>query len=299
MNDELTGEALERRRARVAESNRRFGRVLSVIGAVLAALAFVLLVAGGLVLTGLASNPAGTDDGAVDDIRGFATIGMSALPGILLLLAMCGLIVGEQLRRGSMRRNPAPPDTVLPQATMVSGFSVLSDGWHLIWIVVGLLVSLLLVGLPVLSWFTGGWPSSVGDQNAFAQYWLIYGAIAFGITVAALVSLIKKRAFRRAQAGGRIRPGVVAGGQRFWRWFDYRWRFDLWLAGLGGLIAALSTTALSEAVGPGSAPGALAAALPLFIGFLALGLLLVAAGVVCALNFWRSGEALGTGESAA
>jgi hypothetical protein len=297
MTEELTTEQLAARRARVAASNHAFGRVLSIIGIVLAVVALVLLVGGGLVLT--AASSAADGDTSFDAIRGIATIGMSATPGILLLLAMCGLVAGEQLRRGSMRRNPNPPAGILPSASMTSSFSVLSVRWHLLWIIVGLVVSFVLVGLPVISWFTGGWPGNVGDDNAFAVYWVIYGAIGFGVTVAAVASLIKKVGFWRAQRNGRIRPGVDAPGKRFWRWFDYRWRFDLWLAGLGGVVAALSTTVLSDAVGPGAAAGDLSAALPAFLGFLLLGIVLIVAGIACSLNFWRAGEELGSGESAA
>lgn len=296
MTDGLTGDALAARRERVAASNRAFGKVLSVLGGVLAAIAFVLLVGGGLVLTAIAN---GQDDGSLDGVRGLAAVAMGATPGVLLLLAMCGLVAGEQLRRGAMKRNPAPPDTALPSASMVSRFRVLPIGWHVFWIVVGLLVSLLLVGLPVISWFTGGWPSSVGDENDFARYWLIYGSIGFGVTVAAITSLIKKLAFYRAQAAGKVQPGVDAPGRTFWRFFDYRWRFDLWLAGLGGVILVLALTPLSSAVGPTASGAEAADALPWVVAFGALGVVMIVAGIVCATNFWRAGEELGSGESAA
>lgn len=296
MTEELTGEALAQRRERVAASNRAFGRVLSVGGGVLAAIAFVLLVGGGLVLTAVAAGP---DDGSLDGVRGLAAVMMGATPGVILLIAMCGLVAGEQLRRGTMQRNPDPPDTVLPSASMVSRFRVLPVGWHVFWIAVGLLISVLLVGIPVVSWFTGGWPASVGDENDFSRYWVIYGSIGFGVTAAAVVSLIKKLSYYRALAAGKVQQGVDAPGRRFWRFFDYRWRFDLWLAGLGGVIGVLAFTPLSSSVGQTASAADLAAALPWVLGFAALGLLLIVAGIVCATNFWRAGEELGSGESAA
>ncbi|CAM5537502.1 hypothetical protein [Leifsonia shinshuensis] len=299
MTDELTGEALAARRAQVAEANRKFGKVLSIIGAVLAAVALVLLIVGGILLTWIASDPPALEESSADDLRGLAAVGMSAVPGVLALFGMCGLVAGEQIRRGGMGRNPAPPDTVLPSASFVSRFRVLPTGWHALWTVVGLLVSFVLVGLPVISWFTGGWPGSVDGPEQFAQYWVIYGSIAFGVTVAAAVSLLKKTAYLRALRSGRIVSGRPAPGQAFWRWFDYRWRFDLWLAGLGAMVAVLALTPLSEAVGAGASPGELASALPAILLFLVLGLLFIVAGVVCTLNFWRAGEELGSGESAA
>lgn len=299
VTEELTGEALAARRAYVAEANRKFGKVLSIIGVVLAAVALLLLIGGGILLTWIASDPPGLEGSSADDLRGLAAVGMSAVPGGLALFAMCGLVAGEQIRRGGMGRNPAPPDTVLPNATLVSRFRVLPTGWHVLWVVVGLVVSFVLVGLPIISWFTGGWPGDVDGSEQFAQYWLIYGSIAFGVTVASAVSLIKKTAYLRALRSGRIVSGRPAAGQKFWRWFDYRWRFDLWLAGLGAMVAVLALTPLSDAVGPGASPEETASVLPASLSFLALGLLLVIAGVVCTLNFWRAGEELGSGESAA
>lgn len=296
MTDELTDEALAKRRERVAASNRAFGRVLSVGGGILAAAALVLLVGGGLVMTAVAGGP---DDGSLDGIRGVAAVAMGATPGVILLFAMCGLVAGEQLRRGAMKRNPSPPDTVLPSASMVSRFRVLSVGWHVFWIVVGLLISVFLVVVPVVSWFTGGWPASVGDENDFSRYWVIYGSIGFGVTVAAITSLIKKLSYYRAQAAGKVQQGVEAPGRRFWRFFDYRWRFDLWLSGLGGVILVLAFTPLSSAVGATSSSSELADALPWTLSFCALGLVLIVAGIVCATQFWRAGEELGSGESAA
>lgn len=296
MTDELTGEALVARRARVAEANRRFGKVLSIIGAVLSAVALVLLIGGGLLMTAIAG---GRDDSSLDGLRASAAVAMGAAPGVILLLAMCGLVAGEQLRRGAMTRNPAPSDARRSSASMVSRFRVLSIGWHIFWIVVGLVISFVLVGLPMISWFTGGWPADIGGENDFSHYWVIYGSISFGVTVAAITSLIKKLAYQRAVAAGRTRPGVDAPGRRFWRFFDYRWRFDLWLAGLGGVDLVLAMTPLSSAVAPGSAVTEVAGAMPWVIAFLLLGAVLIVAGIASAMNFWRAGEELGSGESAA
>lgn len=299
MSEELTGEALAARRAVVAEANRRFGRVLSVIGAVLAALALLLLVAGGLLMTWVASEPASLDASAADGLRGLAAVGLSVVPGLLALFGMCGLVGGEQIRRGAITRNPDPPATALPSASHVSRFRVLPTGWHLLWIAVGVVVSVVLAGLPVISWFTGGWPSSVTGSESFDVYWVIYGSIAFGVTVAAATSLLKKTAYARAVRSGRVAEGRTGAGQRFWRWFDYRWRFDLWLAGAGAMVAVLALTPLSTVVGPDATRDQLAGALPASLSFVALGVLAVVAGVVCSLNFWRAGEEIGTGESAA
>ncbi|MBN9194006.1 hypothetical protein [Microbacterium sp.] len=305
MTDASTDAAVDTRREQVAAANRRFGAVLSVIGGVLAAVALVALVAGGLLLTWLASAPPGIDDDTADGLRGTATFALSSAPGVLALFAMCGLIAGEQMRGGRIGRNEAAHSRArsasrgLPAASFVSRFRVLPTGWHALWIVVGLAISVLLVAVPVSSWFTGGWPTSIDDEDAFDVYWVIYGGIAFAVTVAAAASLLKKLAYRRAVARGLTSHDGPARGQRFWRWFDYRWRFDLWLAGLGGLTLVLALTPLRGAVGPDASGADLAAALPGVLTFVAIGILVTATGVVCSLNYWRAGEELGTGESAA
>ena len=289
----MDGAALDARRARVAESNRRFGAVLSTVGGVLAGFAFLILVVGGLVLTWAASAPASVTSDPLDTVRGAADVAMSAVPGVLALFGMCGLVGGEQIRRGRINRNATPPPGGMPRATFVSRFRVLPTRWHLVWVVVGLAVTFVLAGLPVISWLTGGWPGNLEDADSFAQYWLIYGSIAFGVTVAAIVSLVKKWAFRRAtlRRGQSAHPAV---GQRFWRWFDYRWRFDLWLAGTGGVLLILAFAPLQEAAQSGSDAGNARIAVTLFC----VGVALIAAGTVCAINFWRAGEQLGSGESA-
>ncbi len=284
----------EARRARVARSNHAFGRVLSVVGAALAALAVVFLGVGALLMTAASAAAASGDYSTADSLQGIAGVGMSAAPGVVLLFAMCCLILGEQLRRGSIGRNRTPPNTLLPSASNVSRFTVLGTGWHLLWVVVGLAVCLPLLIVPMASWFTGGWPADLGDYD-FGGFWTIYGTIGLGIVFAAAGSLVKKRGYRRAIASGR--PADGGPGRRFWRFVDYRWRFDLWLVGFGGVLLAICPTFIATDIGPDGDAAALASHLPLVIAVAVGGIVLVVLGVVASLQYWRAGESLGTGES--
>jgi len=164
---------------------------------------------------------------------------------------------------------------------------MLSTGWHVLWVLVGLVVSGVLAGLPALSYLTGAWPAASADPEGFTRYWLIYGALAFGVTVAAFASLVKKRTWIRMVARHPERADGGS-GRAFWRWIDYRFRLDLWAAGIGGMLIALSVTA---APAPENRPIAVAV--------VALGAVLVAAGIVASTQFWRAGEDLGSGESLA
>ncbi len=297
----MSGQAenLADRRARVAASNRATGRVLSIVGVVLIALALALLIVGAVLISaGDSLELSGGDDDTIDGLRGGGAILSTVPPGILLLLSVCFLIPGEQLRRGWIGRNPAPPDTLLPQASNISRFRMLGAGWHLLWILVGLAVSLTLIGIPLLSWFTGAWPATLSEDSSFSGFWTIYGSIAFGVVIAAIASFIKKAGYRRAAADGRLTT-EDPGGRAFWRWVDYRWRFDLWLAGIGGVLIALAPTFISGDVGPDGDPSALSADLVPVLLMGGAGLVLVVLGILASLQFWRSGEVLGSGESLA
>ena len=65
------------------------------------------------------------------------------------------------------------------------------------------------------------------------------------------------------------------------------------------MLLGLSPTSLSTAVGPYGSAEALSAELPGFFWLAGPGVLLVSLGIAAALNFWRAGEPLGSGESAA
>ena len=298
MSTDLTETELAARRTRVAASNRSFGRVLSIVGVTLCALGLGALFGGGLAFSWAdQAASAGTDREIVDAVTGIATTCLTLAPGLLVLLAMCCLIPGEQMRRGWIGVSPKPQTGLLPSASHVSEFRILGHGWHLLWAMAGLVLAVVLIGVPVASWFTGAWPATLSDSHDFTGFWVIYGAIALGISVAAFTSLIKKLAYRRQ---GRLRgPAIADGGpgQAFWRWVDYRWRFDLWLAGVGGMMVGISPMFLSEAVGANASVDALATELPAFLTVTGIGVGLVVIGIVATVNFWRAGESLGSGES--
>ncbi|GAA2081132.1 hypothetical protein GCM10009840_16030 [Pseudolysinimonas kribbensis] len=249
---------LAERRARVAASNRRSGATLSITGAVAALLALIALVGGTLL---------GAD---------FARIAT----GILLLVAAGCLVLGEQLRRGRWGANPAPPATALPTASIVTRFRLLPMGWHLLWLVLGALVSIALLVLPAIAF----------SDVDLAAVWIVYGAVGVGAVAGGAVSLLKKAVWRSG-ASRHPHGGDPARGRVFWRWIGYRWRLDIWAAGIGGFLFGLIPTTLPDV--DDSATGAGTALLVMLIA----GAVLVAVGIVASTQFWRSGESLGSGES--
>lgn len=297
MTQELTAEEKQSRRAKVAASNRTFGRVLSVVGVILAIVALALLVGGAVVMSALdRALTAGVDRSDLEPIAGIAGTAMTAAPGVILLFAMCALIPGEQLRRGWIGPSAQPQKGILPSASMVSQFRVLGFGWHILWAAVGLAVSAVLIGVPLFGWFSGGWPATLRSTYDFTGFWLIYGSLAFAITVTAFVSLAKKAWYLAALKRGVATP-EGGPGKAFWRWVGYRWRFDLWVGGIGGLLIALSVTFLSGAVGPAAPAGELSEALRSFLLLGGAGLALVVLALAASAQFWRAGESLGSGES--
>ncbi|TFC21813.1 hypothetical protein [Cryobacterium glucosi] len=127
-----------------------------------------------------------------------------------------------------------------------------------------------------------------GDQST--AVWLFlgsYGVIAGGLPATMLASLIKKSFYL---AWVWVHPEAASGGsaQGFWRWMTYRWRFDLWFAGLGGLGGGFL----------GACWIALAFEEQLFFQATVLsGAVLFLVGVALSLNYWHADEPLGAGES--
>ena len=260
----MTTNERSEQRLRVAASNHRTGIVLSVIGGVLAAVALALVVVGGL-----AADRGGDGDG-----------GLTA-PAVFAFFGMVALIPGEQLRRGRFSFGDEDDDGVVR-----SRFRTISVRAHAAWLAVGLVVTALLVVSPVVSWFTRGWPHADRNGDGFAIWWVLYGSIVFGLTCAGGVSLLKKVVVMRSI--GRPAPPMSV----FWRSFGYRWRFDVWLGGVGGLLLAISFTALPT--GSDDESGSTT----VFVALLSIGLVLLALGLATATQFPRSGAALGSGEGA-
>ncbi|WEO76790.1 hypothetical protein BJQ94_15730 [Cryobacterium sp. SO2] len=207
-----------------------------------------------------------------------AVSALVALPAILLVTATCFLIPGYLRRRATtIGRGTSTTATSLP----------LPLGVHAAWALAPLTGWVLLVLRPLLNLLGGtAWPAGLRYENADAVWLMLaaYGGLSSALFVTILVSLLKKVVYVRHITA---QPSDVDGSaaQGIWRWVTFRWRFDLWLAGIGGVFVGLCWIAL----GFGDTP--------FFLSTLAIGLVLVASGVLLAVNYWRAGEPLGAGES--
>ncbi len=208
-----------------------------------------------------------------------------AVPGVLLLLAMISLFFFALLRRST--------ELGVASRSMWAGGSVtaqlkpLATGYHLAWIAVAVLAWLLLIVVPMRLALGGGWPASLEDSPATFTYLALgmYGGLSAALAVVLSVSLVKKTVYRVTIR--RRGPAALGGGsgRSFWRWFTFRWRFDLWLAGVGG--AFLGTCWLALIFDDSG----------FFLTTLGLGLVFTAVGVATAVQYWRAGEPLGAAES--
>ncbi|GAA4160731.1 hypothetical protein GCM10022286_17200 [Gryllotalpicola daejeonensis] len=214
---------------------------------------------------------------------------------VLVLAAACLLIPGEQLRRGVMMVNPNPPATALPTASVISRFRPLSLRWHAIWAALGLLVCLVLVLVPALESLLGRVIPPFGYALDFAWNWLIIGWFGWAIEAAALASLYKKAHYLKVtgRAGDRIGRGAPRAA--LWRFITYRWRLDLWVAGVGG--AAFGLGLVTPALADPRIPGDVASALGFSGLMLVVGAGVFAAGLWMSSNYWKAGRPLGSGES--
>lgn len=207
-----------------------------------------------------------------------------ALPAMLLIVATCFLIPGYLRRRGTFGTRAT---TIWRGGRNTATYQPLPLVVHALWAMVPLAAWVLLVVRPLLNLIGGtAWPAGLKSENA-EEVWLLlagYGGLASALFVTILVSLLKKVVYTRHIAA---HPADVAGGpgKGTWRWLTYRWRLDLWIAGVGGGFVGLCWIALGFDD-------------PAFtITTLAIGLALIAGGVLLAINYWRAGQPLGTGES--
>jgi hypothetical protein len=266
----------------------RAGRVLQVIGIVIAAGALVSVV----VLFWYFSLP--IDHGSLSSdttIRGglFLTEDtvseggvVLAVPGGLILVAACFLFPAYFMTRGRMGLS----NNNRLGGSVAADYRVLALRPQLAWIGVGIVIWLGLLVVPAVGAAAGGWPTSVEEEARQYIYVLsgIYGGFAAGMAVFLSVSLVKKRNYQAMVAAADPRLQSPDPARGFWRWYGYRWRIDAWLSTIGGILIGVSLLALVLGT-------------PLtFVLLLVLGVLLAAVGLVTSLQFWRSGENIGSAE---
>ncbi|CAN5149951.1 hypothetical protein BH09ACT3_BH09ACT3_14110 [soil metagenome] len=196
----------------------------------------------------------------------------SALPGVLLLLAMAPLFLGELLRRaswsvgyggfwgGSVRTVVRP----LPAWALV------------LWLLAPLAAWTALVLIPVLA--------REGEYASASEgFWLLagmYGFVAAAVVGILLMSLLKRAVFARAEARGLVAPER---GRAFWKFLSGQVRIESGCAGLAAGFAGILPVIAAD-------PVALRV-----IGVIAAVLAVV--GVLFALGSWRTGESIGYAES--
>jgi hypothetical protein len=204
-------------------------------------------------------------------------------PGILLVAATCFLIPGYLRRRGDFYELPT---SGLRGGSVLAIYRPLALWAHALWSLVPLAAWVLLIVVPLRSMAGGGWPAGLREENSTAV-WLalgFYGALAGGLFAVMITSLIKKAYFL---AWLRRHPDaqVDEGSGAFWRWVCFTWRFDLWLAGLGGALIGACCIGLEF----DGQQFVVVASL--------IGLVLLLGGIAASLNYWRAGRPLGTGIS--
>lgn len=215
---------------------------------------------------------------------------------LLPLFAMCFLSIGELVRRGRWGGPSGhKPDGWLPQGTTTVQLRLIPVRWNVAWV-------LVTAGLAAL----GLWLAVKDTLDLLfggrLEIMLIVNGILFaGAFGAAAGALLKKvawfRHLRVRLAGAPPHPAVArrkdgSMGRTFWRSFSFRWRFDIWLCGLGVLstwLAAYSALTMEQIPGSGSAAWI----------FGSVGAAFTCAGLWATTQFWRAGEDLASGESVA
>ncbi|MBK1789220.1 hypothetical protein [Prauserella cavernicola] len=210
------------------------------------------------------------------------------------MLLMCAMVILEQIRRGPITTTANRPGKPAPTGTFQSQVRLLPTPLHLAWFVGLAALSVALLGLPL----TVEW-----DFDIFFV-WYLWAAIMVPVNGAVLGSLIKKICYARwyrRQLAASPDGQVVRTKQEFWRWFSYRWRFDLWLCGAASLLIVLgaglaAALAYIPADDFGDADDILAAR-GITIVLLSIGVPAMTFGLWACTQYWRSGEEIGSAES--
>ena len=280
------------RRGRLRRPKRGLGVVLLWIGSALTLAALAVLAITVIGLATIQSEVLGriseqnleyrAEFGFVERQLSFLSA-MTAVPAIILVAAVAFVIPGYLTVRGTMREVPS---TFMRGGSTVATYRPLALWAHALWCLLPLGIWVLLVVVPLRSMANEGWPAGLRPDNLDAVWMLlaIYGGIASALFGVLVTSLLKKAFYARIIARN---PDAAGGsdGRGLWRWITFRWRFDLWIAGIGAGFVGLCWIALGF-----DDP-------EFFRGALIIGLVLMLGGMLLSLNYWRAGEPLGAAES--
>lgn len=205
-------------------------------------------------------------------------------PLIILFFAWILLHLGELFRRSDWNSFAT---SVLRGGTFAIRLRQVRLGIVLFWAIVPVVCWLILVGIPVIGVLTGTAFTSASDE-----FWMLsglYGLLAACITGAFIGSLIKRAAFARAAARGRVAP---ASRREFWRVVSGQWFAGSFLLAIG--VGCLGLVPVP--VGIAAANGDAVDLVMVFVLAL-IGVVFSAGGVALSAASWRTGEPIGYAES--
>jgi hypothetical protein len=258
---------------RTTGSIARTRQIVGIVGNVVGALA--LLVAAGAVYWLLTLTAGGDSISSVfeDDVAGTTTI---SFPTLMALLSMVGFFFGQFAVRGKWGMGGG---SLFSGGAFKVDLRPISVGLHALLFVLAVVAWALVMVVPLVIDAQGGIAAREGS-SALDQYWFtvtVYGAISGALAAMTGVSLLKKLTYNASLKlnESSIQPGSPS--QKRWRVVSHIWRTELGLAGLAG--AALGLAPLGFHLDSATYG----------LSFAGVGLTLLIASVILALNSWRSG----------
>ena len=258
---------------RTTGSIARTRQIVGIVGNIVGVLA--LLVAAGAVYWLLTLTAGGDSISSVfeDDVAGTTTI---AFPTLMALLSMVGFFFGQFAVRGKWGMGGG---SIFAGGAFKVDLRPISVAVHALLFLLALIAWALVMVVPLVIDAQGGIDATEGS-SALDQYWFtvtVYGAITGALAAMTGVSLLKKLTYNNSlqRNFSSIEPGSPS--QKRWRVISHIWRAELGHAGLSGAALGLAPLGLHL----GSAVYGWS--------FAAVGVLLLVAAIVLALNSWRSG----------
>lgn len=261
-------------RADLDERAAKLRRGVAIIGNAIGALALLIALASVAAILWFTNQNVSIGSVFEDDRAGTTTI---SFPFLMAMLSMIGFFFGQFATRGRSGTGDTP--TAMSAGSFRVDLQPITPALHLVLFLLAVFVWVLVVPAPVTLEASGAVSPSPGSSAA-EQFWftvVVYAVVSGAVAAIVGVSLLKKLTYNRSLERGRTSIVDGSPSQVAWRRFSHIWRGELMVAAVAGGALGLAPLGIhldSAVYG---------------LSFAAVGVVVLIAAVILALNSWRSG----------